>query len=118
MRLRLVIALAAVLLAVGALVLIALEPTTVFNVNGTSLGSSLARERNAVGGTCDETVMPEKWLCAVDLTGSGVNLRYRMTADGEGCWRATEKRPKELPERTLSGCVNLADYLAPKKPGY
>jgi hypothetical protein len=116
MRLRWIILAVVAVLAVGAIVVITLEPAKVFGVDGSALGSSLARELGGVGGTCEQAPERASWSCGVDLEGSGVDVDYRLTADDSGCWEAVEERPEGLPERSRSGCTESIDYVFPDKP--
>ena len=113
MRTRWILAAGAALVFVALAAVAIVDPARLFGVSGSALGSSLSVHRDAEGGSC--TREGEDWSCGLDLDGSGTDITYRLTADGSGCWEAVEDRPKRLPERAISGCVGLLDYLEPEK---
>ena len=104
-----------VTVAVGVLgFLLVFHPERLFGVDGDALGSSLSREvKRAEGGSC----RPEKsggWRCSVDVgTSEAASRTFDLEFDGGACWEATEGKGKGGRE-TLSGCVGVLDYIAPK----
>lgn len=108
-------------LAIGGALLVALNPTWVYDVNGEALGSSLAHSTGGSGGTCERATETEGWSCGVEADpGSGTASSYRLTSDDEGCWTArrssaARRQGRRPPE--LSGCAHFMDYVSPDKPG-
>jgi hypothetical protein len=107
--------------AIGGALLVALNPTWVYNVNGDALGSSLAHSTGGSGGTCERTQGPDRWSCGVEVDpGSGTAGSYRLISDDDGCWTATRslaRRQQDRQPREFSGCADFMDYASPDKPG-
>ncbi len=103
-----------IVLVVGAVVYVAMNPERLLGVDGEQLGSSLARETpEPGGGTCSRDE-GRRWTCRVETDpGSGSGRRYELTTDGDGCWKA---RPPKGSGRSHSGCVNIWDYAWPARP--
>jgi hypothetical protein len=120
MRLLAAFGVFAVVAIVGAL-LVALNPTWVYDVNGTALGSSLAHSTDGSGGRCTPMRSDDRWSCGVEVDpGSGIANSYRLTSDDDGCWtarRISARRDQSRDYRELSGCAEFLDYASPDKPG-
>jgi hypothetical protein len=120
MRLLAAFGVFAVVAIVGALV-VALNPTSVYDVNGSALGSSLSHATDGSGGRCAPMRSDDRWSCGVEADpGSGIANGYRLKSDDEGCWTATRipaRRDQSRHPRELSGCADFLDYASPDKPG-
>ena len=107
--------------AIGVLAfLVAFYPERLFGVGGDELGSSLAREvKRGEGGIC----RPDSsggWRCSVEVGGlsEASSRAFELGFDDGACWEATPiqagKAPEARSDETISGCVGVLDYVAPK----
>jgi hypothetical protein len=93
---------------------VATNPDRILGVDGEQLGSSLAREAPGRGGGICEREEGRRWSCRVETepeSGSGSGLRYQLTTDGDGCWKAQAGKGSG---DKVSGCVDLWDYAWPQ----
>jgi hypothetical protein len=108
------------------------DPIRVSGLNGSVLGSSLARKYPGNGGgECAKTKRPGTYKCYAETSPPSSGENFRLVADDKGCWRARRvtriyrrkhlKPGEHLPHRELaktvwSGCPDLRDYIWPDKP--
>ena len=105
-------------LAVGAWYLFT-RPEDLFETDGEALGSSLARELDGAGGACAARGDGGRYRCAVEVdAGGGSRTRsFRLTFDGDDCWRARRAGAGGArgTQARSTGCVGLRDFVLPSK---
>ncbi len=114
-RRRWIIGIGLGLLLFAGLCFVWLRPAAFFDVDGSALQSSLARETGGStwAGThpCEEKAN-DVWRCGILDAGGSEGVGYRLTTHGLGCWDATRLGTGSTEGGTpkqASGCVDMSD---------
>jgi hypothetical protein len=100
-------------LLVGVLAVVGLllfRPATLFGVNGKALANSLGSEVRHSQANCVQS-RTGGWRCALD-NEEVAGVEYLLSTHSYGCWSGrlvADPRTAAPVERTVSGCIGLAD---------
>jgi hypothetical protein len=111
----LAIAAVGVIVIVGFLWWLNRNPERLFNEGGENFGSSLARGIGK-GGNARCVQSPDAtWVCEIEQDpGSGYSGPfYRLVETGSWCWRAHRLAPGHRGNVSLTGCLDLHDFILP-----
>jgi len=100
-----------VLVSVGLL----LKPGLIIPASDAAYGSSLGKTVSGGGGSCSDKPDSDWMVCRVETDpGSGAGGTMLLKKRSQGCWTAKWRKGAG---KTVSGCVNVRDMIAPKEPG-
>ena len=88
------------------------SPEELFSVDGRALGSSLGREAGS-GGACEPRPAADRYVCRIAAGGDGASVRYRLSYEGDGCWRARPLGGGRSGSGRVEGCLGLRDFVLP-----
>jgi hypothetical protein len=109
-------------LVIGLTVFVTIRPTTLFDVNGTALSTSVERVINGHSAELDVAVDrcssrgSGDWVCPVEMDpGSGASGLLTIHSDERGCWSGERLLAQVFGKShrsagDLTGCIRLWDY--------